>query len=158
MLQGREMVELRIHHFFDIIRDYGIGKDLVEHPYGHSYHNVGNLIYENRVSKIRLVVKSDDICRNCKMLKFGKCVDTIQHRVDFNGKEEFNNHIDTRIMRCMGFKVGQIISIDEILIQSTKYLDSISDIYSGNDESNTMQRKNNVLGGIHKKMLELGIP
>lgn len=62
------MTELRIHHFFDIIRDYGAGTDLDEHTYGHSYHLVGKGLYENVFTRVKLVIRSDDICVNCKKL------------------------------------------------------------------------------------------
>ena len=151
------MRDLRIHHFFDIIRDYGSVKLLQEHVYGHSYHLIGNEIFENRIKKIRLVIKNDDICERCKYLSFGECTDTIQHRSDFKCKEEFNNYLDTKIMNCMGYKEGQIVEINDIIDQSDKYLDSIFDIYAGNDIRHTEQRKQNVSSGIKKKKSEFGL-
>lgn len=151
------MRDLRIHHFFDIIRDYGSGKLLEEHSYEHSYHLVGNEIFENRLTKIRLVIKNDDICEGCKYLSLGECTDTIHHRSDFKYKQEFNNYLDIKIMNCMGYKENQIVEIKEIIDNSQKYLDSIFEIYNGNDIHNTERRKQNVSSGIRKKKNELGL-
>ena len=116
------MTELRIHHFFDIIRDYGAGKTLCEHDYRHSYHLIGNEIYANRIDSIRLIVKNDDICRNCIMLRDGSCIDTITHRTDFTSKESFNNHLDKRIMERLGYTEGQVVPVTELIKNSYKYL------------------------------------
>lgn len=62
-----EFLELRIHHFFDTIRDLGAGKDLQPHPYGHSLHKVAALIRKDPQIKIRLVT-------NCQ--RFGLEINT----------------------------------------------------------------------------------
>lgn len=145
------MRELRIHHFFDIMRDYGSGKSLNKHAYGHSYHIIGNELFENEISTIKVVVKNDDICEKCVKLDQGKCTDTIQHRSDFLYKEEFNDYLDTKIMNCMGYEDGQTIEVKDIVADACKYLDNIFELYDGNDLEHTELRKQNVAKGIEKK-------
>ena len=149
------MRELRIHHFFDIIRDYGDCKELVPHEYGHSYHVIGQEIYSNEVDSIRLIIGSDDICEGCRYLEAGQCLDSIGHRSDFRSKEEFNNYLDRRIMTVMGYSEGQVIKVRAIIEDAGVYLDSIFDIYKGNDPGHTEIRKINVSSGLSMKRQEL---
>jgi len=151
------MRELRIHHFFDIIRDYGSYKILKEHAYEHSYHIIGKEIYENRIREIRLVVKSDDICERCSYLSSGNCTDTIDHRSDFRYKADFNDYLDTKIMKCMGYENRQIIEVKKLIMNAEKYLDKIFELYEGNDIDNTKMRKKYVSIGINRKISELGL-
>jgi len=149
--------ELRIHHFYDIIRDYGSGKIVEKHEYGHSYHIIAKEIFENRLLKIKLIIKHDDVCKHCSKLLGTKCVDSIQHRSDFTSKEKFNDYLDSRIMKCMGYKIDQMISVKEILRESHRYLDAIDELYVGNDIDHTKLRKQHVSMGIKKKRNELGL-
>ncbi len=151
------MRELRIHHFFDIIRDYGAGKALKAHEYGHSYHIIGEEIYHNKLKRIKLIAGNDDICGGCRYLDSGKCLDTIDHRADFKSKQEFNDYLDLRIMKVMGYQNGQEIQVREILRCADAYLDSLALIYEGNDRAHTELRKQNVGAGIQRKRRELGL-
>ena len=151
------MRELRIHHFFDIIRDYGAGNTLKPHVYGHSYHLIGNEIYNNDLAELKLIVNNDDICENCSRLDGDHCVDTIDHRTDFSSKEKFNDWIDSRIMAAMGYSDGQLVSVKDIILNADKYLDNIFEIYEGNDVEHTEMRKKNVRKGIERKIREINI-
>jgi len=151
------MRELRIHHFFDIIRDYGSGKTADPHPYGHSYHLAAGEIYENKLTRIKLIINNDDICANCEKLEEGHCIDTIDHRADFSGKQEFNNHLDKKIMACMNYYDGQLVDVKEIIRNAGKYIEEIYELYDGNDIEHTRARKENVKSGIRKKLKELGL-
>ena len=151
------MRELRIHHFFDMIRDYGAGKTLREHPYGHSFHLIAGEIYENKIKRLKLIIRNDDVCENCRMLESGSCTDSIDHRSDFTSKEAFNNFLDGRIMKVMAYESGQIVEVKEIIRNAGKYLDQIFDIYAGNDVAHTTLRKEHVSSGIGKKKRELQI-
>ena len=149
------MLELRIHHFFDILRDYGNNKELKPHHYGHSYHIIGKKIYKNMVKEFKIVNGSDFICKNCNKLIGDKCIDLIDHRIDFKNKEDFNNYLDERILKVMSLSNNQIVRIEEILEKSNLYVDNIFDIYLGNSKEHTELRKINVRSGIEKKKREL---
>lgn len=144
------MNKIRIHHFFDIVRDYGNEKAMIPHPYGHSYHLVGKRIIAGEIKEMQLVVESDDICNNCNKLVCKHCIDTISHREDFKLKEQFNNYLDNRIMKTLGLKKGQIVTFTELIDTSHLYLDNIEDIYIGNDLDHTKIRASNVEKGINK--------
>ena len=149
------MLNIRIHHFFDILRDYGSNKTLEPHEYGHNYHVIGQQIYNNKISEMKLIIDNDDICQGCNKLSEKHCIDTISHRADFKSKEKFNNHIDTRIMDRMGLKQNQNITLKTLLAMSHLYTDAIELIYTGNDIEHTMMRKKNVERGIAMKQDEL---
>lgn len=141
-------MKLRIHHFFDIIRDFGSGKKIEAHPYGHAYHTVAELILNDADTKWQLVIASDETCDGCSHLINGVCDDVITHRNDFSGKEDFNNHLDKRIMGVCGFKESEKYSPKELCQRVHKYLINIEFIYAGNDLAHTNVRKQNVLKGL----------
>jgi len=151
------MRELRIHHFFDMIRDYGSEKELKPHPFGHSYHLIGKEVFENKVRKIKLVIKNDDVCETCNKLSSGKCTDSIDHRADFVKKQLFNDFLDNRIMKAMGYHAEQVVEIKELFENAYKYLDSLFEIYKGNDLEHTKMRQFHVRAGLDKKNKELGV-
>jgi len=149
------MLNIRIHHFFDILRDYGSNKILEPHEYGHSYHIIGQQIYNNQISEMKLIIDNDDICQGCNKLSGKQCTDTISHRADFKSKEKFNNHIDTKIMGIMRLRQNQNITLKDLLAISHLYIDAVELIYTGNDIEHTIIRKKNVERGIAMKQDEL---
>ncbi|MBF9014870.1 MULTISPECIES: DUF1284 domain-containing protein [unclassified Oceanispirochaeta] len=151
------MQELRIHHFFDMLRDYGAKKEINPHDYGHSYHLIAEKIYSNKLDKIRLVISNDDVCKDCSKSEDGHCIDTISHRTDFSLKEDFNNHIDHRIMEKMKLKENEIISYEELLEKAEFYINEMDWIYEGNDPDHTEKRRENVIKGVLKTRSELNL-
>ncbi len=143
------MINIRIHHFFDIIRDYGSGKIIQPHPYGHSLHLISQKITSSEIKEMRLVIECDAICENCNKLVDNHCIDTISHRKDFKLKELFNNYLDNRIMNALGLKKGQTITCAQLINLSDQYLDNIEYIYQGNDSEHTKIRAANVKKGIN---------
>jgi hypothetical protein len=141
-------LELRIHHFFDIIRDIGLGKELKPHPYGHSLHQIAALIRQEPHVKIKIVKNCDAICIGCSKMKEESCIDTVSHRSDFSSKEMFNDYLDEKILRVCDLAEGDILTPEDVLGKSSLYLDHIFQIYEGNDPQDTEQRKMSVEEGI----------
>jgi len=101
------MITIRPHHFLDIIKLYGSGleKFVPDREFGHDFWRVGNLILENHQVELKLVVGADDICKPCKFLKKGNCLD--------GKKQVWNKVIDERILEKLGFeKNAKIKAID----------------------------------------------
>jgi hypothetical protein len=140
-------MKLRIHHFFDIIRDFGKKDDFKPHQYGHSYHVVANRIMVNPHLEIEIVKECDDVCEGCIHNKDFHCDDSI-HRSDFPGKEKFNDYIDSRIMQKCNIVDHDILTPPGILLKAQHYLDHIEWIYKGNDPHATLERKINLQKGI----------
>jgi hypothetical protein len=141
-------MNLRIHHFYDIIRDFGIGKKIESHPYEHSYHKIADKIRADPDLRIKIVVGNDAICEGCQHSKENQCDDTIAHRKDFTSKEEFNNQIDKRIMNACSIEKGDIFTPIQLCEKAKKYLEQIEHIYEGNDPEHTQIRKQNVIKGL----------
>jgi hypothetical protein len=142
-------MKLRIHHFFDIIRDFGSGKEIKPHPFGHSYHAVAKLIREDATIAFQLIIESDEICKGCSHLIDGVvCDDVVSHRPDFEGKEAFNNYLDNRIMEVCGVELSKKYSPILLCGLADKYLENIKFIYEGNDLEHTEARKKNVILGL----------
>lgn len=150
-------MRLRIHHFFDIIRDFGAGKDINPHPYLHSYHKVAKIIFKESLRKIEIVTESDSVCEGCIKLKGNRCTDIITHRKDFSGKEEFNNFLDIRIMNVCNIEVNSVTTPASLIKASEKYITNIHFIYAGNDKEHTEMRKINVMKGVEFYVKEHGI-
>ena len=141
-------MNIRIHHFFDIIRDYGIAKEFTPHPYMHAYHIVAEIIRDNPDLELELIKGSDMVCKGCIHLINNSCDDIITHRADFTGKEEFNNHLDNRIIDVCQVELSKKYSPKKLCEIAHKYLESIDFIYEGNDLGHTLARKENVLKGL----------
>jgi len=141
-------MRLRIHHFFDMIRDFGIGKQFDPHPYGHSYHKVAQQILANPDTRLELVVLSDEVCKGCSHLTGSGCDDLISHRLDFTSKEAFNNHLDARIMDVCEIDVLKEYSPKLLVKMADRYIKNIGFIYEGNNAEHTEQRKKNVILGL----------
>jgi hypothetical protein len=150
-------MRLRIHHFFDIIRDFGAGKEFQPHPYLHSYHKIANIILKQPLIKIEIVTESDSVCVGCIKLKGKRCTDIITHRKDFKGKEEFNNYLDIRIMDICEIEENSVTTPASLIKASEKYITNIHFIYSGNDKEHTEMRKTNVMKGVEFYVREHGI-
>jgi len=150
-------MNLRIHHFFDIIRDYGRGKEFHQHQYGHSYHKVAELIRKDPKIKINIVIAADDVCEGCLYLREGKCLDKIDHRKDFSSKQEFNDNIDNKIMTACLIENGDTLNPTELCKIAKLYLKNIKSIYDGNDIEDIKNRKLNVIKGLKYYSKEHGV-
>ena len=143
-------MKLRIHHFFDIIRDFGIGKEFNPHPYRHSYHKVAKTIWQHPETEVEIVVGSDQVCEGCIHLIGTSCNDIITHRKDFTLKEPFNNHLDSRIIDVCKIDISKKYTLKSLLQFSEKYVENIDFIYEGNDVQHTAKRKENVEKGVRE--------
>lgn len=143
-----EQINLRIHHFFDIIRVFGKKRVIESHPYQHSFHKIAECIRANPNLKIKIVTRCDNVCEGCIYYKNGHCEDRIKHRKDFILKEEFNNHIDKRIMKKCSIKEREIFTPIQLCQKAKLYLNNIDFIYSGNDLWHTQRRKEDVIKGL----------
>lgn len=141
-------VNLRIHHFYDIIRDLGSGKKSWKNSYNNSLDEVARLIISDTKLKIKLVLSCDSICDGCIHNKNGHCDDKITHRKYFTSKELFNNFIDEKILKYCELKIGDIYTPGELCNKAKKYLENIEKIYFGNDPKNTKERKENFVKGL----------
>lgn len=143
-------MKLRIHHFFDIIRDFCSKEGhIMPHPYGHSYHKVAKAIWTNPSLKIKIVVQCDDVCDRCSHLKNNSCIDVIGYRKDFRFKEKFNDYLDQRIMKVCLVKKGNTYTPIQLCKKAKLYLRNINWIYWGNDFDHTRARKTSVEFGLN---------
>ena len=141
-------MKIRIHHFYDIIRDFGSGKNITPHSFLHAYHKVAEQIRENPNIEFEIVIESDAVCTGCIHLEKSICDDTISHRKDFTLKEEFNNYLDRRIVDICGIRLSEKYSPKMLCEIAHKYIANIEFIYEGNDTEHTELRKQNVIRGL----------
>lgn len=142
------MMKIKIHHFFDIIRDFGSGKEFNPHSYQHSYHKVAKTIWQNPNTEFEIVVGTDETCKGCIHLIGNSCNDIITHRKDFSLKEPFNNYLDNRIIEVCGIDISKKYTASSLLQFSEKYIENIEFIYEGNDQQHTAKRRENVVAGL----------
>ena len=141
-------MKIRIHHFFDIIRDFGTGKEFTQHPYLHSYHIVAGEIDRNPNLDLEIVFEPDAVCTGCAYLKNTGCADSISHRKDFSQKDAFNNYLDYRIVEICKIQTSVKFSPKTLCQIAHKYINHIEFIYEGNDQNHTQMRKENLIKGL----------
>ena len=149
VMEQTEGVPLRVHHFFDIIRDLGASVALRPHPYGHAVHTVAEMIRADAHLRVEIVVGCDAVCEGCCHCVDGHCDDVITHRADFASKEAFNDHIDRRIMAVCGLCEGDILTAMALCRRAGPYVENMEDVYEGNDAWHTAERKRNVVVGLN---------
>ncbi|MEN8117524.1 MAG: hypothetical protein ABFS16_11120 [Bacteroidota bacterium] len=153
-------MKLRIHHFFDIIRDFGTGNEILPHSYGHAYHMVANSMRNNAELELELVVASDEVCFGCLHLVNGNCDDLITNRLDFKGKEDFNNYLDKRILQVCEIDITKKYTPKVLCKIAAKYIENIEFIYDGNDSEHNKKRKEAVIKGLNyytkKNRIQIG--
>lgn len=151
-------INLRPHHFFDIIRAFGKeslalaeGKSvgIKPHPYRHSFHKIAELIRISPDLKIKIIVKCDSVCEGCIHYTNGRCDDGINYRKDFISKEKLNNHVDKRIIEKCLIKEGKALTPIQLCQKAGLYLNNIDFIYSGNDSWHIKRRKKDVIKGLN---------
>ncbi|MFH1392741.1 MAG: DUF1284 domain-containing protein [bacterium] len=145
----QKQINLRIHHFFDIIRAFGKDEKMMPNPRGHSLHEIAELVRLDPDLKIKIVLDCDSTCKGCDYLENNHCKDRIDHRKDFISKEEFNNYIDKRIMEKCHIGENEVYVSQELCQDKAKlYLNNIDFIYAGNDDWHTELRREHFIKGL----------
>ena len=140
--------EIRIHHFFDILRDFGTGNEIKpDSHFNNSYHSVAARIRKNPKEKFKIVVGADSVCAGCKFLKNGSCTDHIG-KPGFTSKNNYNDYLDRKILKVSGLKEGEMKSPAELCLYAQSYLSHMDKLYDLNDSMHTDWRKNQVMKGL----------
>lgn len=148
-MKGRFDFVIRIHHFFDIIRDFGIFTEIPANKvYQHSYHTVACLIRENPDIRMQIVLGADSVCQGCIHKVNNSCNDLLTRKKGFTMKNDYNDYLDKRIMEACGISIGQIMTPKEICILSNKYIDNIESIYTIDDDDYISKKKTEFIAGL----------
>ncbi len=139
---------IRIHHFFDIIRDFG-GKTSIppDLKLKNSYHRVAEKIRGNPEMKISLIKGADTVCAGCLHLSNGVCMDGTD-KPGFRLKNNYNEYLDDRIMKELDLHTEDVKTPAELCRLGEKYLKNIFHIYNLDDPGLTAHRKENVAKGL----------
>ena len=73
-----KQIDLRIHHFFDIIRAFEKESIITPHPHQHSFHKIANLIRAN--SNLKIKIKAKLYLANIDFIYFGNDLWHIEQR------------------------------------------------------------------------------
>lgn len=142
-------MKMRIHHFFDIIRDLRTGEKMAaDNNYKHSYHSVANLLRDNPDIKMKITVGLDSVCDGCIHNKDGVCDDPLKAKKGFTLKHEYNSYLDKRILETLQWSEGDIVTPRKICRSAYKYIDSIYQIYEVNPKEDIDTRKKKVIEGL----------
>jgi len=151
MVPKTEKVEItmRIHHFFDIIRDLRTGEKMVaDNNYKHSYHSVANTLRDSADIKMKIVVGLDSVCDGCIHNIDGKCDDPLTIKKGFTMKHDYNNYLDKRILEKYNISEGDIVTPGKICKSAYKYIDNIYQIYSLDPKEEIDARKKEFIEGL----------
>jgi hypothetical protein len=148
-------VQIKPHHFLDIIRDFGAGMTFAPHVYGHAVHTVAEKVLSDRNIALQLVLGCDDICRPCINNEEGRCIDSVDHP-PFTSKEEWNRTIDTRISEKLGLEEGTEIAASEFCRITREKIGDLYDIWREVPRGYTDLRRQNLMKGISMYLGENG--
>jgi len=149
------VVQIKPHHFLDIIRDYGAGNTFAPHPYGHAVHTVAERVLSDRNIILQLVLGCDDICRPCMNNKEGRCIDSVDHP-PFTSKEKWNRTIDARIFEKLELKEGTEIAASEFCRVTRQKIGNLYDIWREVPREDTDLRRQELMKGISMYLGENG--
>jgi len=146
---GEIKLTMRIHHFFDIIRDLRTGEKLeADILYKHSYHIVANSLRDSPETKMKIVIDLDSVCEGCIHNKDGKCDDPLTIKKGFAMKNDYNNYLDKRILEKIGISEGDIVTPREICKSADNYIENMNQIYTLDSKEEISQRKMEFIEGL----------
>jgi hypothetical protein len=140
---------IRIHHFFDIIRDLRTGdKIMADTNYRHSYHSIANTLRDSPDIKMKIVVGLDSVCDGCIHNMEGKCDDPLTIKKGFTMKHDYNNWLDKRILEKFNLSDGKIVTPVKLCKSAHKYIDNIYQIYELDTKEEIDTRKKEFIEGL----------
>ena len=149
-----EVIQIKPHHFVDIISALGRGQTTFEpHPYGHGVHTVAACLLREPDVLLEIELGADEICRPCKHNVGGFCDDTIDtsFRPEApSSKREYNLLIDERWCRQLGLAQGDRIRALQLCERLREHADGLTDIYRENPADRTAARAGDLRAGIER--------
>jgi hypothetical protein len=145
----KSIMKMRIHHFFDIIRDLRTGeKIMADTNYKHSYHSVANILRDSPNIRMKIIIGIDSVCDGCIHNVDGKCDDPLTSKSGFTMKHDYNNWLDKRILEKYNWSEGQIVTPEKICKSADKYIGNIYDIYELDSKEYIDIRKKEFIEGL----------
>ena len=146
---------IKPHHFLDIIRDFGAGRQHEPHPYGHDVHGAARIIREHPETVLELTEEPDAICAPCRFLVEGNCIDITTSPGHFLPKDRWNRLIDRRIFERLGLREGDRLSALEFCRLAREQLGDLYSLYAEADRKKTTQRLSFLEAGLEKYPVNL---
>jgi len=143
-----EIVEMRPHHFVDILRGIGAGREFKPHPYGHAVHSVAKTLMARPHAFLKLVNRCDAICAPCIHNKAGVCGDYLQDRN--MTKHDFNTALDTRLFDRPELSENMELTAADFCCLLREEFGDPSQIWTHISASEAQQRLQMMLRGIEK--------
>jgi hypothetical protein len=149
MLIRNDDLHIRVHHFYDIIRDFGINPVIeADLTYKHSYHKVADLIRLSPDLNMKIVVGIDAVCEGCIHLKNNTCDDPLTVIPGFTFKNEYNNYLDNLILNVIETYENDNVTPKELCILAKKYIADMYTIYELASTSEIDKRKKEFIAGL----------
>ncbi len=131
----KNVVKIRPHHLFDILRDYGNNVVMEPHPFGASVTEVTNKILRS-VYPIVMVPRVDSICETCSMLKNEICQAMIREDLIMSG---YNDDLDDKLFRLMDLKPFMQITLKDFVNIADVKLDIILKQFTSPDNNRELR-------------------
>jgi hypothetical protein len=135
-----ESLNIKPHHFLDIVRDFGRGIVHQPHPFGHNVHGVAEIVREDPDTILELTEEPDYICAPCRFLVDGNCIDITKSPGHLIPKDRYNRLIDRRIFERLGLKEGDKLTALEFCRLASERLGDLYSLYAEADKEKTTQR------------------
>jgi len=145
---GAEPVEMRPHHFVDILRAIGAGREFKPHPYGHAVHSVAKMLMDAPDTMLKLVNKCDEICAPCVHNIDGICNDYLHDRG--TSKHNFNTALDARLFDRLGIAEGTEMTAREFCLVLRERFGDASRIWTHLPAEEAEKRREMLMKGIER--------
>ena len=151
-LQQKEIILIKPHHFFDIVKLYGAGIEhfVKDEEHGHDFYKVANAVLENREMLLELTAGSDDICAPCRSCDKTRCTDPLTVIPGYQLKENWNKVIDNRLFDFCGYRAGAIMTATELCRRLYEIKECIDEVWQEEPDEKRQIRVHNFCKGAER--------
>ena len=141
-------LQLRPHHILDIVADHGRGVKIEPASRGHSLHIVSMKLLSDLELKVKLIVKSDDVCTGCEFLMpDGKCSDVLGQLNPSPSKQAYNDVLDCRLLDFLEIEIDSVMTVRDYLGIVNKKVPGIEEICT-HPKENKEERLQGLIAGL----------
>ena len=146
-------LQLRPHHILDGVTAHGRGVKIEPDSRGHSGHIVSEKLLSDLELKVKLIVKSDDVCTGCEFLMpDGKCSDVLGQLSPSPSKQAYNDVLDCRLLDFLEIEIDSVMTVRDYLGIVNKKVPGIEEICTHPKGDKTEKLK-----GLTEGLAKLGI-
>ena len=156
MEKKEEIIKIKPHHFFDIIKLYGSGLDkfIPDEKMDHDFYRIGTIILNNKDVMLSLTLDADDICTPCKYCQNNMCSDKLESIPGYDKKDAYNKELDKRIIEFYNLDINKKYSAIELCRTYLSEPEFINKVWQEENEEKVKRRNQLFLSGVKRYVLK----